>query len=108
AYTTVMGFPVDAAIGVALEEQADGVGINCNLTPADMLPLVERLVARTEVPVFARPIIAPSGSAPLFPDEFAAGVAALFAAGARAVGGCCGTSPTDLAAAHDALALTPS
>jgi len=105
SYATVMGFPAEAALGVALEEHADGVGINCNLVPADMLPLLERVLSRAQVPVFAQPIIAPSGAPPLYPDEFAAGVAALFSAGARAVGGCCGTSPTDLAAAHDALAL---
>ena len=104
-FTTVLGFPADAVIGVALEERADGVGVNCSLVPGDMLPLVERLVARTPVPVFAQPIVAPAAGPPLYPGEFAAGVAALFAAGARAVGGCCGTSPTDLAAAHDVLAM---
>ncbi len=105
AYTTVLGFPADAAIGVALEERADGIGVNCGLVPADLLPFIERLVARTSLPVFAQPIVAPSSGPPLYPGEFAAGVAALFTAGARAVGGCCGTSPTDLAAAHDVLAL---
>jgi 5-methyltetrahydrofolate--homocysteine methyltransferase len=105
SYTTVLGFPADSVIGVALEERADGVGVNCGLAPADLRPFVERLVARTRLPVFAQPIIAPSSGPPLYPGEFAAGVAALFAAGARVVGGCCGTSPTDLAAAHDALAL---
>jgi 5-methyltetrahydrofolate--homocysteine methyltransferase len=104
-FTTVLGFPADAVIGVALEERADGVGVNCGLVPADLLPFVQRLVARTPRPVFAQPIIAPSSGPPLYPGEFAAGVAALFDAGARVVGGCCGTSPTDLAAAHDVLAL---
>jgi 5-methyltetrahydrofolate--homocysteine methyltransferase len=104
-FTTVLGFPADAVLGVALEERADGVGVNCGLVPADLLPIIERLVARTGLPVFAQPIVAPAAGPPLYPGEFAAGVAALFAAGARVVGGCCGTSPTDLAAAHDVLAL---
>ncbi len=104
-FTTVLGFPADAVIGVALEERADGVGVNCGLVPADLLPFVERLVARTDLPIFVQPIVAPPVGPPLYPGEFAAGVAALFAAGARVVGGCCGTSPTDLAAAHDVLAL---
>lgn len=107
-FTTVLGFPADAVIGVALEERADGVGVNCGLVPADLLPFVERLVARTRLPVFAQPIVAPSSGPPLYPGEFATGVAALFDAGARVVGGCCGTSPTDLAAAHDVLALSQS
>lgn len=105
-FTTVLGFPADAVIGVALEERADAIGVNCGLVPVDLLPFVERLVARTALPVFAQPIVAPAAGPPLYPGEFAAGVAALFDAGARVVGGCCGTSPTDLAAAHDILALS--
>jgi len=95
-YRSAMGFAVDAMLGVALEESADAVGANCWLPPVAMLPLIERLVARSPVPVFAKPIVAQLGSSPLYPGEFADGVRALFAAGARAVGGCCGTSPADL------------
>jgi 5-methyltetrahydrofolate--homocysteine methyltransferase len=105
-FSTSMGFPIDTMISVALEERVDGLGVNCSLTPAEMRPVVERLVSRCKVPVFAQPIVAAAGAAPLFPAEFAAGVLALFEAGARVVGGCCGTSPTDLAACADALALS--
>jgi 5-methyltetrahydrofolate--homocysteine methyltransferase len=98
SYKSAMGFPVDLLLGVALEERADAVGANCWLPPLAMLPLIERLVARSPLPVFAKPVSAPAGRLPPPPGEFAAGVEALFAVGARAVGGCCGTSPTDLAA----------
>ena len=102
-FRSAMGFPAEVLLAVALEEHADAVGANCWLPPGPMLPLIERLVARSPVPVFAKPIVAPAGSPPLFPGEFAAGVVALFAAGARAVGGCCGTGPADLAAASAAV-----
>jgi 5-methyltetrahydrofolate--homocysteine methyltransferase len=98
SYRSAMGFPVEALLGVALEERADAVGANCWLPPAAMLPLVEILLARSPVPVLAKPIVAAAGSAPPYPGEFAVGVELLFATGARAVGGCCGTSPADLAA----------
>ncbi len=102
-FRTAMGFPAEVLLAVALEERADAVGANCWLPPGPMLPLIERMVARSPVPVFAKPIVAPAGSPPLLPGEFAAGVIALFEAGARAVGGCCGAGPADLAAA--ALAM---
>ncbi len=109
SYRSAMGFPVEALLGVALEERADAVGANCWLAPAAMLPLVEILLARSPVPVLAKPIVGPAGSAPLYPGEFAVGVELLFATGARAVGGCCGTSPADLAAvAGEPLAAAPA
>lgn len=80
-----MGFPADVLLGVALAEQADAEGANCRLSPADMLPLIERMVARSPVPVFAKPIVAPAGG-PLYPGEFAAGVESLFTCGARGWG----------------------
>jgi 5-methyltetrahydrofolate--homocysteine methyltransferase len=98
SYRSAMGFPVEQLLAVALEERADAVGANCWLSPADMLPLIEVLLARSPVPVLAKPIAAPASSPPLYPGEFALGVELLFATGARAVGGCCGTSADDLAA----------
>ena len=98
SYRSAMGFPVEQLLAVALEERADAVGANCWLTPAAMVPLIEILLARSAVPVIAKPIAAPAGSAPLYPGEFALGVEVLFATGARAVGGCCGTTADDVAA----------
>jgi 5-methyltetrahydrofolate--homocysteine methyltransferase len=109
SYRSAMGFPVEALLGVALEERADAVGANCWLPPTAMLPLLEILLARSPVPVLAKPIVGAAGSAPVYPGEFALGVELLFATGARAVGGCCGTSPADLAAvAGDAGAAVPA
>lgn len=95
-FVTTMGFPWESMLAVASEEKADGVGANCMLTPDDMAPLIEQIVAKVEVPVFAKPTVAPDGGAPLYPDEFADGVAKLFGLGASAVGGCCGTAAKDI------------
>lgn len=95
-YKSTMGFGIDSMLAVAIEEKADGIGANCMLSPFDMVPVIEHIVSRVDVPVFAKPTIAPDGGAPLYPDEFAEGVARLFSVGARAVGGCCGTSFKDI------------
>jgi methionine synthase I (cobalamin-dependent) len=102
-YRTTMGFSAETMLAAIVEEGADGIGANCSLVPADMLDLVRLLVDKSGLPVFAKPTVAPNGAGPLYPGEFATGVAALFSLGARAVGGCCGTGAADIAAAATVL-----
>jgi 5-methyltetrahydrofolate--homocysteine methyltransferase len=99
---TYGGYAVDSMINVLGEEAADGVGVNCGLSPAAMLPLVAAL-GRLGVPIIAQPLPAPEGQAPLLPGEFAIGAVELFDAGAACVGGCCGTGPGDIEALRRAL-----
>jgi 5-methyltetrahydrofolate--homocysteine methyltransferase len=106
AYITPTGSMPELMLQVFQEEKADGVGINCSLSPVDLFNLVRMLVDRSDVPIFAQPTIAPDDSGPLYPREFASGVETLFALGARAVGGCCGTRPTDISAAYEITART--
>lgn len=103
AYSTPLGYAVEAMTTVFFEESVDGIGVNCSLSPNDMIPLVAVLRSQTSLPVFAKPTIAPTGAAPLLPEEFADGCIALLEAGATAVGGCCGAGPADIAAARAAL-----
>jgi 5-methyltetrahydrofolate--homocysteine methyltransferase len=100
---TPAGFSPDAMIQVLIEEAADGAGVNCSVGPNDMIALVARLAGRVDVPIVARPIAAPQGSAPLLPDEFAREAVDLFTVGAALVGGCCGTGPADLGALRAAI-----
>jgi methionine synthase I (cobalamin-dependent) len=95
-------------LGVFVEEGADAIGLNCNLVPADMLDLVRLLTSRTERPLFVRPTAAPDCRVHVHPADFATGVEALFALGAHAVGGCCGTGPDHIAAARSALDGAPA
>ncbi|RMH37748.1 MAG: homocysteine S-methyltransferase family protein [Deltaproteobacteria bacterium] len=101
--TTGFGFPAESLLQAFLEEGAAGVGVNCTLAPADMLDAVRTIRRRTALPIVARPTIVPTNAAPLLPGEFATGALALIAAGATAVGGCCGTGPADIASARTAL-----
>ncbi len=89
---------------------ASAVGANCVLTASELLPQILQLVAATDAPVIARPNAGQPrrGAGERFiydetPERFARGIVALAAAGARGVGGCCGTTPEMLAAAATAI-----
>jgi 5-methyltetrahydrofolate--homocysteine methyltransferase len=102
-YATPLGFTPDVMLAVFLEEQADGIGANCTLSPAGMLDLVRLLRARTQLPIFAKPTATPGAGEHVLPGDMATGALALYAAGATAVGGCCGATPADIAAMRQAL-----
>lgn len=78
---------------------AAAVGMNCGLGPEQMLPLVERMVSETALPV----IVQPNAGLPRLedgrtifpgtPDEMGAHAALFVKAGASLVGSCCGSSP---------------
>ena len=105
---STIGQPWRGLLRAFLEEGADAVGVNCSMTPAEMLPLIEDLIRQTDLPVIAQPTIAPDGGPPLYPGEFAAGLVDLLKAGARAIGGCCGTSAHDIASTRLSLEGLPS
>jgi methionine synthase I (cobalamin-dependent) len=108
SYTTRLGFAPEVLLQVFLEEGVHAVGLNCTLAPADMLDLVRLIKGRTELPILAKPALAPNGTTRLPPEEMATGALALFAAGAWAVGGCCGAGPDHIRAAKAALDRAPS
>ncbi len=102
SYATSLGYAAETLIEVMLEEEVEFAGVNCALGPGDLLDLASRLV-ETGLPVIAQPTLTPDGAAALHRSEFATGAQALFALGVRAVGGCCGTEPADIAAARAVL-----
>ncbi len=89
----------------------DGIGVNCGAGPEQMLPLVDRLLAvtGTDAAVFAEPnaglpeLVDGKTVFRLPPLPFATQTAALVERGARAVGGCCGTTPEHIAALRQAV-----
>lgn len=89
--------------------RVDAVGLNCGFGPDKMLPFVRRLVATTDLPVAVKPnagIPCVSHGRTVFtvgPEDFAGDIAALAEAGAVIFGGCCGTSPSHIAAAKRRL-----
>ena len=101
---TMMGTSPEQAAAFMAEEGADIVALNCG-TGVDMklaAATVELYQETCELPVMAQP----NAGLPVLenmqvvyketPDEMAAGVAGLLDAGARILGGCCGSTPAHI------------
>ncbi len=106
-YATTLGFAPEVMLATFLEEEVDAVGANCTLTPADIIDLVRLLKSRTTLPIWSKPTMSPSAKSTLPPGELASGVIVLLAAGASAVGACCGAGPDAIRAARRALDEAP-
>ena len=89
---------------------AAAVGINCSLGPAEVAPLVERMLPWTSCPVMVQanaglPRVEDGVTVfDIGPDEYARAVAGMLDAGVTIVGGCCGTTPAHIAAERALLA----
>ncbi len=98
----------DAARAVAIPGVI-GVGVNCTRL-SDLLPALTQLAVGTDLPLVA---YANNGwyddqsphltAAPVPSEKYACCMLACVAAGARLVGGCCGTTPEDMAAVRAVL-----
>jgi 5-methyltetrahydrofolate--homocysteine methyltransferase len=106
-FHTMMGTSVAAALAPVVAAGADVIGANCGteLSLDDYVKLTAELVAAAA----SQPVIVqPNAGSPrladgkivydVTPAQFAAAVPRLLAAGARVIGGCCGTTPAHLAA----------
>ncbi len=98
-YATMMGVtPAHAAAQLA-QHGADVIGTNCGHGVEQMIEIVRELRAHTDKPVWARPnaglpqLVNGATVFPEGPDSMAAKMPALVEAGARFIGGCCGTTP---------------
>lgn len=106
---SMMGVSPEQALGKIVELGADIVGANCGL-PGMTLQAVQTMGALTNLPLMIQanagvPEI--RGGETVFsgtPEEAAELAVAACAAGARIVGGCCGTNPTHIAAIAAAVA----
>ena len=103
------GADVDCVAALLEGLHADAIGLNCGFGPDRMLEFVRRLAARTSLPIVVKPnaglpkVVDGRTVFTVGPEEFARDVAALVEAGASVVGGCCGTTPTHIAAVHGLL-----
>lgn len=79
---------------------ADAVGVNCGQGPELYENVIARMASLTDAPIIAKPnaglpAMQPDGSAiySMSPGKFAREMCRLQKAGARILGGCCGTTP---------------
>ena len=96
---TAYGTTIEAAAQALEEAGADVFGLNCSVGPSAMLMGVEQAVAATRRPVSALPnagLPRDVGDRKIYlasPEYMARYARRLADAGARFVGGCCGTTP---------------
>ena len=106
---TMMGVTPQAAATELTRCGAAVVGANCGAGVEAFVPICAALAAATDRPIW----IKANAGLPLIedgqvtyrtsPEEFARHVPALLAAGARFIGGCCGTTPAFVAAVRAVL-----
>lgn len=83
---------------------ADAIGANCSLGPAQLAPIIERLLAVASVPVFIKanaglPSVKEGKTVfDVSAEDFAKVTADMLSLGARMAGGCCGTTPEYISA----------
>jgi 5-methyltetrahydrofolate--homocysteine methyltransferase len=107
-YATMMGVTPQQAAEELQEAGADIVGSNCGHGIENMIEVIALMAEATDLPLWAKP----NAGMPQLVDgetvftqtaeETAAHFAALVEAGARIVGGCCGTTPDHIRALVDA------
>src|SRR5919106_950049 len=89
---------------------ADVVGVNCSVGPAGILEAVEKMVKATDRPVSALPnagLPKDVGDRKIYlasPEYMANHARRMIEAGARIVGGCCGTTPEHIKKIRDYVA----
>ena len=108
---TMMGVSPERAVRALLEAGADAIGGNCGNGPDELLPVIEQMhAAAPEALLVAK---SNAGMPELVemravyrsdPATMARQALAIHQAGARIVGGCCGSTPEHLGAMADALA----
>ncbi len=107
---TLYGTPPDVAIVTLQSMGVDACGINCSTGPEDMVAAVQSMYRVSTIPIVAKPnaglpALDENGDTVyhMTPEVFAERMNLLFDAGASILGGCCGTTPSHIAALNDAV-----
>ena len=107
---TMMGIgPEHAAVALAAAG-AHVIGANCGIGVDAAVPICAALASATERPIWIKPnaglpeLVEGRLTYRMKPEAFAAFLPGLTAAGARFIGGCCGTSPRFVEALRERLA----
>jgi 5-methyltetrahydrofolate--homocysteine methyltransferase len=101
-YATMMGVRPEQAAGELERAGADIIGANCGAGMDDMIEVARLMRLATSLPIWCKP----NAGLPEFidgnttyretPEKMASQLRAIVEAGARIVGGCCGTTPAHI------------
>jgi len=98
-YRTMMGTDIAAAVKTLIDARVDVIGTNCGAGIDQAIDVVTEMAGHSDGPILAQPN---AGLPELVqgrtvyresPEQMAEKLPGLIAAGARIVGGCCGTTP---------------
>lgn len=110
---TMMGDTAEQCARQLTEAGADVVGANCgDLDPSQTAVVVGLLKSATDLPILAQPnagrprLVGDKTVFDMAPGPFAEGIAQCIAAGARIVGGCCGTGREHIRAVAETIRTT--
>jgi 5-methyltetrahydrofolate--homocysteine methyltransferase len=102
---TMMGDSAEKCAKQLTDGGADVIGANCgDIDPAQMAVIVSLLKSATSLPVLAQPnagkpkLVGNETMFDMAPEAFAQGISGCLQAGAKLVGGCCGTTPEHIRA----------
>jgi homocysteine S-methyltransferase len=97
--STAYGTTVESVVQAMRGWDAEVIGLNCSVGPASMLDATERMAAITDRPIAVQPnagLPRDVGNRKIYlaaPEYMARYARRMIEAGARFVGGCCGTTP---------------
>ncbi len=105
---TFLGVRADSAAMALDALGVEAVGVNCSLGPVEVAPILRTMRSVTNLPLILKPNAGlpdpATGAYHTTPEAFADACAALTGLGTAYIGGCCGTTPTFIAALRTALA----
>jgi 5-methyltetrahydrofolate--homocysteine methyltransferase len=109
---TMMGNSAEDCAKAFMEAGAAAIGANCgDIDPLQMTEIVSFLREATSLPIIAQPnagkprLVGEQTVFNMRPADFATGISECVKAGARLVGGCCGTSPDHILAVAEILGI---
>ncbi len=107
------GASPEAMVALLEGMRVDAIGLNCGFGPDKMLPIAERILKCTSLPV----IVNPNAGIPCFKngktefetdsDTFAYFMEKIALLGANLLGGCCGTTPSHIKAMREKCEKIP-
>ncbi len=109
-FRTMMGISPAEMAEAIVEAGADLIGTNCGNGMEDMIGMVKEIrTVNSTIPVLVHAnagmpcLVEGKTTFPESPEDMAARVSAIIAAGANIVGGCCGTTPEHIRKIRDAV-----
>jgi 5-methyltetrahydrofolate--homocysteine methyltransferase len=107
---TVMGNSAQDCVKSLTNAKADVIGANCgSIDPQQMAVIVSLISSMTTLPIIAQPnagkpaLVEEKTVFDMSPETFAEGIEKCVHAGARLVGGCCGTTPAHIRKVAESL-----